>query len=326
MANILITGGCGFIGTNLVNELMRDHNLTIIDNFNSEYDSNIKENNWKFLQSTHNKNPINHSLKLVREDILNINNSALTIKNLSFDYLIHLAAKVEVRNSSNEYEVYYKQNVEGTESILNFSVLKKILKIINLSSSAVYGNQSFYPVTEESIPKPISFYGKTKLQAEKICDQYVDKNNISIITFRPVVIYGPFLRPNMAISSFFETQVRKEPFRIYGNGEKRREFVFISDLINAIKLALDFEIKKNHEIFNIGNEHPISINNLIKTCSKILEINPEIKYYRSQAEDIEISSLDSRKASNLLSWKPEIGFLEGLYKYWKWLNNAKKEY
>ncbi len=324
MANILITGGCGFIGTNLVKELMRDHNLTIIDNFNSEYDSNIKENNWKFLQSAHNKNPINHSLKLVRDDILNINNSALTIQNTSFDYLIHLAAKVEVRNSSNEFYDYYKENVEGTKNILDFCVQKKIHKIINLSSSAVYGDQLIYPVTEESIPKPISFYGKSKLRAEKICDQYVEKNNISIISFRPVVIYGPFLRPNMAISSFFETQLRKEPFIIYGNGEYRREFVYISDLINAIKLALNYETEKNHEIFNIGNEYPISINDLIKLCSNILEINPEIKYCRSHEEDIEISNLDSRKAYNLLSWKPEIGFLEGLYKYWKCLNKVKR--
>lgn len=318
MGNILVTGGCGFIGSHIVEELLKVHNITIIDNFNDYYDPKLKEINWGYLQKVSEDFNKNRDLILIRENILDINKGKINLNDQNFDYIIHLAAQAGVRESINNPELYYRQNVLGTKSILEFSKKNDIKLLINFSSSSVYGNQPIYPLKESFMPKPISPYAETKLKAEQLCNDYCKKYNLPIATIRPFSVYGPRQRPTMAINTFFKNLANGLPIEVFGDGTKQRDFTYVTDIVEAIKLILRSKFDSNHEIFNIGSSKPISVNSLINLISRILKIQPKIIFKADAPGDVDITYASIEKARLLLKYEPKISISKGLQYFWKW--------
>ena len=257
MKNIIITGGCGFIGFNLVANLMKHYNILIIDNFNDFYNPSIK---------------IENNLFYVKEDDINLHRIETPI-------FIHLAAEPGVRESIGKVEVYIHQNVDGTKCALNLAKEIKSELFINFSSSTVYGNYSNIPVHESMKKSPISPYGVSKAKAEEVCNDFISTSSFPIITFRPFSVYGAQQRPNMVISQFLNEIENHKSFFVYGDGEQMRDFTFVGDLVKIVKKTLEIDFSLEHHIFNIGYGNPITINELIQKLSSILNFEPE--FHRS---------------------------------------------
>lgn len=319
MRNVLITGGCGFIGFNITANLMRSYNIQIIDNFNAFYNPLIKKKNWEMLKKIHTQNKYASTLDVINKDILNLQDSSFL--KTDFNYIIHLAAEPGVRESFKNKEIYFKQNIEGTESILQFASTLNIEKFINFSSSSVYGNQENYPLSEDMIPHPVSPYGESKYEAEKVCSKYSKKVTFPIFTLRPFSVYGPQLRPGLAISNFMKRILNGQKINVLGNGEKMRDFTHIFDVIQAVNLCLDANLDNGHYIFNVGNGNSISIKDLISKISSIVKKKPSICFKDEFFGDVDKTWASLDKIESELNYKPKIDIDKGLKLYTEWIQN-----
>lgn len=296
----LITGCAGFIGSNLTDYLLeKGYEVTGIDCFTDYYSKKLKKAN--IANALKNKN-----FKFIEENILNIEEYP------KVDYIFHMAAQAGVRASWGEnFDIYTKNNVEATQKLLEFYKDLKIKKFIYSSSSSVYGDSKL-PMHEESLLKPVSPYGVTKLAAEHLCYLYWKNYNVPTISLRYFTVYGPRQRPDMAINKFIKAIFNKEKIIVYGDGEQTRDFTYIDDVVNAIVLSAESYVKG--EVFNIGGGSRISINELIKEIERLTKHEAFVKYIKKQEGDVIDTQADLTKIRGL-SWNPEIDIHSGLEKY-----------
>lgn len=313
MKTYLITGGAGFIGTNLTKELLDQGNRVIVlDNFNSYYDNSIKKNNIKpFLN--------NPNYILYKGDIRNIFDIKEVLDNNNVDVIIHLAALVGVRSSLNNSYEYNHTNVDGTITILDEAKIHNIKNVIIASSSSVYGNNSI-PFTEEmETNNIISPYAKTKRECEKIAHEYHDKYNINIMCLRFFSVYGPHQRPDEAIHKFVDLMYQDKTIPLYGDGTSTRDYTYVGDIVDGIIKSSNYLLsnKDVYEVLNIGSGNSISLNNLVELLINELNINPTIKKCSVQPGDVDHTKADITKAYKLIGYKPKYTIKEGIHKYIK---------
>lgn len=313
MKSILVTGGAGFIGSNLIDSLYakkRSLHITCLDNFDSFYNPKIKKDNIK----THLKNP---NFKLVEGDIRNIN----WLKNkLSkrYDVIIHLAAKVGVLPSLQKPQDYTDVNVVGTQKLLEFAKETFCKKFIFASSSSVYGVNPKVPWNEkESVPMPISPYASTKISAELLGHVYCHLYGFQFIALRFFTVYGPRQRPDLVIHKFLKSISEGKSITMYGNGETKRDYTYIDDIISGINAALNYS-KSRYEIINLGNNKPIKLLKLIKLIEKVLGMKAKINKLPAQPGDVPITFANINKAARLLDYGPKTSLYEGLEKFAFW--------
>ncbi|MHA1197333.1 MAG: GDP-mannose 4,6-dehydratase [Promethearchaeota archaeon] len=310
--SILITGGAGFIGSHLFEELIvQDNDITIIDNFNDFYKG--KEDNIKEVIS---KNRISKNYEIIRKDLLDKDTFSL-IKSKDFDYIFHLAAQASVRYSIQNSVKVTDNNVVSTVKILEHAKETNVKKVIYASSSSVYGNPIKVPVSEDHPKNPISPYALTKLCGELYCDYYFREFGIPTTSLRFYTVYGPRGRPDMAIRKFFNLILEGKEIIIYGDGKQIRDFTYISDIINGLILAAEKNVAKG-EVFNLGCSDPIKINDLVDKMFKIANKPKKVKYTKKQKGDVDITHSDITKAKKLLGYVPKINIDEGLRKTFKW--------
>lgn len=300
----LVTGCAGFIGSNLTDRLLDlGHEVIGIDCFTDYYSRAIKEANL----SNAFKNP---DFELREEDISKINRFP------EVDYVFHLAAQAGVRTSWGEsFEIYTRNNIEATQKLLEYYKDTDIKKFVYSSSSSVYGDAKL-PMKEDSLLKPISPYGASKLAAEHLCYLYWKNYGVPTVSLRYFTVYGPRQRPDMAIHKFIESIFNDELIAIFGDGEQTRDFTFIQDVVNANILVAESKIEG--EIFNIGGGNRITVNDLIKKIEKIIGKHARISYVWKQKGDVEDTWADTIKVQQILGWQAEIGISEGLKKHIAW--------
>lgn len=247
---ILVTGGAGFIGRYLVESLLKNNTVTIYDNLENSSEKSVL--------------PLMESGAIfVKGDILDY--ELLRRSCVGHDVVIHLAAKSDVTESTLHPEITEKTNVEGTENILKCCVENNIRKIVFASSAAVYGNSEEVPVTEKSIPNPISPYGKSKLSAETIIKKTCEENNFGYVILRMFNVYGKGQNENYSgvITKFVRNIANNQPLAIYGDGEQTRDFVSIRDVVKAFDSAIKSE---KNGTYNIASGESLSINELARHC------------------------------------------------------------
>ncbi len=271
------------------------------------------------LKELHLNHKFDTILELIDADILNLNNIQYPSKLSDFHYVIHLAAQPGVRESFENKETYFKQNIEGTRSILKFAAKLNLEKFINFSSSSVYGNQISYPLVEDMIPQPTSPYGESKYEAEILCSQFSESVSFPIYTLRPFSVYGPQLRPKLAISTFSEQIMNAQQICVNGNGEKQRDFTYVSDVVQAVKLCIQMDLGRGNHIFNVGNGNPVSIKDLISKISILVNKKPEIIFKDDFKGDVDKTWASLEKISKTLNYRPQIKIDNGLKMYIKWL-------
>lgn len=311
---IIVTGCCGFIGSHLCEELLKINNIKIapisilgLDNINDYYDQSKKLRNLRCIQDTAKK--INdESFMFFQQDIRNTK----SIIEWKPDIVIHLAAMAGVRYSIQNPCLYSDVNITGFINIIEQCRLIGC-RLIYASSSSVYGLNNKIPFNEEDkIIKCNSPYSATKISKEIFAKMYSQLYNIETIGIRFFTVYGPRGRPDMAPYKFISKIINNEPIDKYGDGSSMRDYTYISDIVSGIISCITIELKNKSEIYNLGNENPISLNKFIETCEKITGKKAIINNLDNQQGDLPITYADISKAKQDLEYYPKVSLYEGL--------------
>lgn len=318
MKNILMTGGAGFIGSNLIDLFLTnpDIQITCIDNFDTFYDIDIKKHNI----ADHLKKP---NYKLIEVDIRNIDEMKSKLTN-HYDVIIHLAAKVGVRPSVQDPRSYTEVNILGTSNILELARQLKCKKFIFASSSSVYGINPNLPWKEDNHELlPMNPYASSKISGELLGYVYSNLFNLQFISLRLFTVYGPRQRPDLAIHKFAKLISQGQPIDLYGDGESERDYTYIDDITAGIKSALNYSASQ-YEIINLGNNQPIKLSQLITLLERVLKKKATIRNLPDQPGDLPITFADISKAKRLLDYQPKTSILDGLQRFVNWFREQNE--
>ncbi len=309
---VMITGAAGFIGSHLTEELLKQDNfLVLIDNFNDYYSG--KEEQLKKILNSYEQN---REYKLIKADL--VENSTFKRINHEVDYVFHLAAQAGVRYSIDNASEVTSNNIVGTVNVFEYaSKMTSIKKVIYASSSSVYGNPLYTPVDEDHPKNPISPYAVSKLCGENYANLYFKEYSLPVTSLRFYTVYGPRSRPDMAISKFFTLMLQNKEIVIYGNGTQKRDFTYISDIIDGLILAGEND-KSSGAIFNIGLSNPISVNELVDKMYGLVKAEKKIRYIENQKGDVNVTHSNISKASKILNFKPKVTIEVGLESQHEW--------
>jgi len=319
---VLITGCAGFIGSSLAERLVKEGFEVIgIDCFTDYYPRRLKEKNLEWLKKQPNFTfyeadlltcNLDHLIKLNKHNKLNklskLNNSIV---------VFHLAAQAGVRASwGGNFEIYTRNNVRVTQRLLEWAKRKDIKKFVYASSSSVYGDCEELPEKEESILKPVSPYGVTKLAGENLCYLYWKNFGIPTVSLRYFTVYGPRQRPDMAFHKFIKAILNDEEIEIYGDGNQTRDFTYIDDIVEANFLALNGPVG---EVFNIGGGKRITVNKVVNILEKLANKKAKVKYIKKQKGDVKDTFASISKAKRTIRYTPKTKFEFGIQKEIEWL-------
>ena len=341
MKTYLVTGGAGFIGSHLVEKLLKNGNKVInVDNFNEFYNYNIKVKN--VLDSTGKiqknddgeikVNELQDLKKLVDSEnyileIVDITNMEILeeiFQRNEIDTVIHLAAMAGVRPSIEKPLLYEKVNIRGTMNILELINKYNIKKFICASSSSVYGNNEKVPFSEkDNVDRAISPYAATKKSCEIIGHSYHHLYDIDTIMLRFFTVYGPRQRPDLAIHKFTKAIIEEKEIPFYGDGTTQRDYTYIDDIIDGVlKSIIYLEKNKNiYEIINLGESETINLRKMVKTLENEIGKKAVLKKLSMQSGDVNRTFADISKAKELIGYDPKTKFEEGIKKFVNWYRN-----
>jgi UDP-glucose 4-epimerase len=310
--SVLITGGAGFIGSHLVDRLLKEKCRVIVyDNFDSFYSG--KERNVEY-------NRDNPNYSLIKDDILNY--AALSSKLQGIDIIFHLAAQAGVRYCIENPVKAHDINVTGTMNVLMAAKENEVKKVVYASSSGIFGQLKYVPIDENHPTNPNSPYSATKLAAEKYCLAFGEVYEMDVTCLRYFSVYGPRGRPDQVIYKFAQALIDQKQPIIYGNGQQTRDFTYVDDVVDATYRAATVKGTAG-EVFNIGYGREITIHEVLSTVSKALhttKINPV--YQKTYRGEFSRTYADNRKAAKLLGWKPSTRFEDGVNRFIQWLHNS----
>ncbi len=301
---ILVTGCAGFIGSHLCESMLKD-GLEIfgIDNFDDYYDIKIKKSNLARLKHF-------NKFSFQRLDILDKENMSRLFTKYQFSKVIHLAARPGVSASLRYPLVYENVNVRGTLILLEMIKNTNKTQLVFGSSSSVYGANKKLPFSEsDSTEIQLSPYGASKKGAELYCQLYHKIYGIPITILRFFTVYGPRVRPDMAMAKFIKSIKKGEKITLY-KGNIERDYTYIDDIVEGIKKSIGKKL--SFEIINLGNSRPVKIDKIIKLLEKYLGKRARIKIEPLPNSEMIKTWADIRKAKKLLSWKPKISIEEGI--------------
>jgi len=309
--NILITGGAGFIGSHLAERLLGDgHQITIVDNLNDFYSPDLKRRNLDEIKRS-------GEFRFLEADICDLEKMNNLFSETSPETVIHLAARTGVRPSLADPLLYEKVNVQGTLTLLEACRKSGTKKFILGSSSSVYGEAARVPFREDDpVNRPISPYAATKAAAEKLCYTYSRLYGIRIVCLRFFTVYGPRQRPDLAIRKFTEFIHQGRPIPVFGDGQSGRDYTFVDDIVQGVASAVSYDAA--YDIINLGNSHPVKLDELIRTIESSLGRKAIINRMPDQAGDVPLTYADIGKAKAKLHYQPSTSFPDGIEKFVRW--------
>ena len=301
---VLVTGGAGFIGSHLVEELVRrGENVIVVDNFSSGKAENIVD--------------VKDKIELVNCDIREKEIEDV-FKAHDIDVVAHLAAQIEVEKSLEDPKLDADVNLMGSINLFELCRRYDVNKIVFTSSIAVYGEPRYLPVDEKHELAPISPYGCAKLAVEKYLHYYWRVHGIDYIALRLANVYGPRQKHGV-IPAFITNLLRGERVVIYGDGKQTRDFVFVDDVINAILLALEKETR--HKCMNIATCKETSIIELLGLISEKMGVKAEPEFLPERKE-IRRCYFSYNIARVELKWEPKVELAEGIEKTIEWFKKT----
>ncbi|REC45727.1 GDP-mannose 4,6-dehydratase [Chryseobacterium sp. 5_R23647] len=333
----LVTGGSGFIGSHLIEKLLKEgHSVINIDNFDDFYDYKIKikntlaslEKNIDF-EFSEKENDIQNLISISKsesytlyfQDIRNQNGLEKIFQNHQIDLIIHLAALAGVRPSIERPLEYEEVNVRGTMNLWELCNQFGIKKFICASSSSVYGNNEKIPFCEtDNVDQPISPYAATKKSGEILGHVYHSLYGIDMIQLRFFTVYGPRQRPDLAIHKFTKLISENKEIPFYGDGNTARDYTYIDDIIDGMLKSIDY-LEKNsdiYEIINLGESEVVTLSEMLSEIEKNLNKTAIRKILPLQPGDVQKTSADITKARNLIGYKPTTNFQNGTKKFVEW--------
>jgi len=316
-SKFLITGGAGFIGSHLVDYLLKTdvERITVVDDFNDFYDPQIKRSNTQH----HLSDP---RYKLEEVDIRDASALTRIFNKHNFDCIVHLAARAGVRPSLAEPQLYSETNISGTLNLLELARQHDIKQFVFGSSSSVYGINAKVPFSEDDpIRQPISPYAATKGAGELLCHTYSHLYGIRCVCLRFFTVYGPRQRPDLAIHKFARLINQAKPIPVFGDGTTRRDYTYVDDIISGVVAATEYD-KSDYEVFNLGESRTVELRELINLLEKELDTHAIIDRQPPQPGDVPQTFADILKARRLLGYNPQIQIEEGIRRFVEWFRTT----
>ncbi len=302
MSNVLVTGGAGFIGSNLTEALLRlGHSVRVLDNFSTGRRGNLVfDEAYPFLE-------------VVEGDISDLATCQKAMEGI--EYLFHQAALPSVQRSIEDPLTSHATNTGGTLNLLIAARDAGVRRVIYAASSSAYGDTPTLPKKEEMVPNPLSPYALQKLMGEEYCRLFSQLYGLETISLRYFNIFGPRQDPNSIYSAvipkFINALVSGRPPIIYGDGEQSRDFTFIENVVHANLLAMNVE-QTHGEVINVACGRRVSLNQLVKILQDIVGSHVSPIYEEPRKGDVRHSLADIKRAKMLLNYEPKVGIEEGL--------------
>jgi UDP-glucose 4-epimerase len=319
---ILVTGGAGFIGGHLAERFVADgHDVTVLDNLDPFYATGIKERTVELCRDR--AADASGSYTLVEGDV----RDADTVQSVvpTEGYIFHQAAQAGVRQSVDDPRRYHEINVDGTLNLLDAARERDVRRFVCASSSSVYGEMDSLPVSESDPTTPKSPYGASKLAAERYACAYDSVYDLPAVALRYFTVYGPRMRPNMAISNFVSRCLNGDPPVIYGDGTQTRDFTFIEDIVDANVQLLDTDAADG-EAINVGSTDTIEIRTLARQIRDRLAPDLDIVFEARHEADTDHTHADTSKATDVLDYEPDYTIDEGVDAFIQWYRANREWY
>ena len=329
MSKFLVTGTAGFIGFHLANALLeKGEEVVGLDNINDYYDVNLKyarlkeagierdEVEWG-RSAPSKKYPGYRFIRMNLEDKEGIMG---LFRNEKFDYVIHLAAQAGVRYSIDHPDVYIQSNIVGFFNILEACRHYPVKHLLYASSSSVYGNNEKVPFSEDdNVDHPVSLYAATKKSNELMASTYSHLYGIQTTGLRFFTVYGPWGRPDMAIFKFTEAMVNNNPIQVFAEGKLLRDFTYIDDIVKGILSILGrLTTEKPPVLMNIGNNHPVTVSELVSELELALGRKAGIELLPMQLGDIEKTYADIDRITAYCRFTPKTDLRVGIRSFCDW--------
>ena len=315
---IIITGAAGFIGFHLSKLLSDDHDILGIDSFNDYYDTNLKRIRAKILDDK--------DFHVEELNLSNLSSLKKVLKDFRPDIIINLAAQAGVRYSLIHPEKYIDSNIIGFFNLVEASKELNIKTIIYASSSSVYGGNEHVPFKEQhNVNKPLNIYAASKIFNELLANVMSGLYGTKFIGLRFFSVYGPFGRPDMAYYFFTKKILEKQPIEVFGKGKLSRDFTYIDDITNGINGILEnLDRIKDNCIYNLGNDYPVSVNEMISLIEKHLNKKANIIYRDNAPGEVEHTHADISLARKDFGYNPKVKMDDGLKSFTDWYIEYKK--
>ena len=311
MSTYLVTGGAGFIGSNIVGELLqRGHSVRIIDDFSTGREENIKD----FLSQ----------VELIEGDIRNHDSVERAVKGA--DYILHQAALASVPRSIADPEATNQVNVQGTLNLLDAARKNSVKRFVYASSSSVYGDSEELPKVETMPSNPKSPYAVSKLAAEWYCRVYSGIYKLPTVSLRYFNVFGPKQDPNSQYSAviplFIKALLRGEQSTIFGDGEQSRDFTYIENVVNANLLACEADVNGG-EVFNIACGTRYTLNELYNKLKELIGADVEPIFEPTRSGDVKHSQANIDQISSALQYRISVEFDKGLERTVHWYQQSE---
>lgn len=307
---VLVTGGAGFIGSNIVEALLqRNYAVRVLDNFSTGSRANLA--------------PFEDDITIIEGDLRSYHIVRQAVD--SVDYILHQGALPSVPRSIADPVTTNEVNAGGTLNILHAAVECKVKRVVYASSSSIYGNGTELPKRETMTPVPLSPYAVSKLAGEKYCSVFAEIYGIHTVAFRYFNVFGPKQNPNSQYSAvipkFINLMMQGDSPVIFGDGEQSRDFTFVSNVVNANLLALEKDYKPG-SVFNCATHRQITVNQMVQSLNEILGTNIQPQYKDARPGDVKHSFAGIDAIQDALGYHPGISFNEGLGKTVEWFQRV----
>ena len=329
----LLTGCAGFIGNATTLALLQKGDAVVgIDNLNDYY--SVKLKNARLMRITQRcdspgfkANGIDSKFHFIKADICDKPKLAEIFKDNKIDAVIHLAAQAGVRYSLENPQAYIDSNLTGTLNIFECCRNFKVNNIVFASSSSVYGDNAKIPFSvKDRTDSPVSLYAATKKSCELMAYTYNHLFGLNITGLRFFTVYGPWGRPDMALLLFAKSILENKPIKIFGNGNMKRDFTYIDDIVNGIIAVLDWNINLGTaalttppaKVFNIGRGEPVGLMRFIEILENELEKSAIKEFLPMQPGDVPATWADTAELERLVGYKPKISLEYGVKEFVKW--------
>ncbi len=303
MATFLVTGCAGFIGWRTSQKLLQAGATVIgVDNLNDAYDPRLKV--WRLRQLE-----LFPAFHFVRADITDKGDLESLMRRFRPEAVLNLAARAGVRQSLHDPWSYYATNVIGTLNLLELCRQLGVRKFVLASTSSVYGASRPPFREEDASDRPLSPYAASKRAAELLCATYHSLYGLDITVLRYFTVYGPAGRPDMSLFLFTERLLRDEPLEIYGDGSQERDFTYVDDIAEGTIRALR---PVGYAVINLGNSQRIRLLEAIALLEQLLQRRARLLFREAHPADVPATEADIHRAWELLEWRPQTPFDEGM--------------
>jgi nucleoside-diphosphate-sugar epimerase len=309
----LVTGAAGFIGSHLAERLVQEgFRVRGIDVFTEYYARAAKTANLAALRAA-------PQFELIEADLAQADLAGLVAE---AEYIFHQAGQPGVRPSwGKDFELYLSANIRATQRLLEaVRSAGRVRQLVYASSSSVYGETKDLPLREDSLTRPFSPYGVTKLAGEHLCSLYHANYGVPTVSLRYFTVYGPRQRPDMGFHKFIRAALADRPIAVFGDGEQTRDFTFVADAVEANCLAM--AERARGAVLNIGGGSRVSVNHVLATLEEILGRPIRREHQPPQAGDVSHTWADTSRAQTVLGFAPKVALREGLVREVEWLRTS----